>query len=92
MTTKAKYYRLRCVLYDPSESTEPDKYMAEVPSFPNCVAWGDSEEETIDNLRSVVTETISVYRERGYELPAGFALVPAEEESYTEPRVLEVSV
>ena len=68
MTSETKRYRLLCALYDPSESTEPDKYMAEVPSFPNCVAWGDTAEETIAILESVVVETIQTYRERGYEL------------------------
>ena len=47
MTTSKKHYRLLCSLYAPTESTEPDKYMAEVASFPNCFAWGDSPEETI---------------------------------------------
>ena len=60
---------LAYVLYDPSDSTEPDMYMAQVPSFPNCVAWGDTAEDTIANLESVVVETIRVYQERGYELP-----------------------
>lgn len=66
-----KRHDLQCELYDPSESTEPDKYMAEVPSFPNCVAWGDTAEETIAILESVVVETNQTYRERGYELPPG---------------------
>ena len=38
MDVEGAGYRLLCSLYDPSESTEPDKYMAEVLSFPNCVA------------------------------------------------------
>ena len=66
-----KRHDLQCELYAPSESTEPDKYMAEVPSFPSCVAWGDTAEETIAILGSVVVETIQTYRERCYELPPG---------------------
>ena len=62
-------YRLLCSLYPPSESTEPDEYMAEVPSFPNCVAWGDTPEETITILESVVIATVLTYDERGYDLP-----------------------
>lgn len=92
MTTEPKRYRLLCALYDPSESTEPDKYMAEVPSFPNCVAWGDTAEETLAILESVVVETIQVYQERGYELPVGISPLARELELYSEPRVLEVSV
>ena len=45
--------------------------MAEVPSFPNCVAWGDTPEETISTLESVVAATILTYEERGYALPPG---------------------
>ena len=45
--------------------------MAETPSFPNCVAWGDTPEEAIEILESVVTATIQTYQERGYSLPPG---------------------
>ena len=92
MVAERKRYRLLCALYDPSESTEPDKYMAEVPSFPNCVAWGDTAEETLAILESVVVETIQVYEERGYELPPGVSPLASEVELFAEPRVLEVSV
>ena len=43
--------------------------MAETPSFPNCVAWGDTPEEAIEILESVVAATIQTYQERGYSLP-----------------------
>ena len=92
MVAERKRYRLLCALYDPSESTEPDKYIAEVPSFPNCVAWGDTAEETLAILESVVVETIQVYQERGYELPPGVSPLASEVELVSEPRVLEVSV
>ena len=74
MVEDRERYRLLYALYDPSESTEPDKYMAEVPSFPNCVAWGDTPEETIAILESVVVEMLRVYKERGYEVPPGVIL------------------
>ena len=92
MVAERKRYRLLCALYDPSESTEPDKYMAEVPSFPNCVAWGDTAEETLAILESVVAETIQVYQERGYELPPGVSPLASDVGLFSEPRVLEVSV
>ena len=65
-----RYYRLKYDLYDPSESTEPDKYMAEIPTFPGCVAWGDTPEDTLEILESVVAATIEIYIEEGWELPA----------------------
>ena len=85
-------YRLLCALYPPAQSTEPDKYMAETPSFPNCVAWGDTAEETIAILESVVAETIRTYAERGYRLPPGVAPLETEAARASRPRVLEISV
>lgn len=86
MVAERKRYRLLCALYDPSESTEPDKYMAEVPSFSNCVAWGDTAEETLAILESVVVEMIKTYQERGYELPPDLPPLASEVELYSEPR------
>ena len=85
-------HRMAYVLYDPSESTEPDKFMAQVPSFPNCVVWGDTAEETIAILESVVVEMIQVYQERGYQLPPGVPRQAREVELYAEHGVLEGSV
>ena len=64
-----KLYKLPYVMYDPSESTEDDKYMAEIPALPGCRAWGDTPSETLDILQSVAAATIEVCNERGYELP-----------------------
>ena len=89
MVASRKLYRLPYALYDPSESTEPDKYMAEVPSFPNCVAWSDTAEETLAILESVVMGMIQTYRERGYELPPGVSVLGTEVEWCSESRVLE---
>ena len=63
------HYKLGYIMYSPSESTEPDKYMAEVPSLPGCRAWGDTSEETLRILESVVAATIETYKEQGWELP-----------------------
>ena len=92
MTTSNKRYRLLCALYAPAESTEPDKYMAEVPSFPNCVAWGDTPEETIAILESVVAATILTYQERGYALPPGVIPLETAADRSSQPSVLEISV
>ena len=64
-----KTYKLPYVLYPPSQSTEPDKYMAEIPILPGCMAWGDTPAETVDILQSVAAATIEVRIERGYGLP-----------------------
>ena len=64
-----KAYKLQFVMYDPSESTEPDKYMAEIPVLPGCRVWGDSPEETMDILQDVAAGIIETHVERGYELP-----------------------
>ena len=55
--------------------------MAETPAFPNCVAWGDTPEETIEILESVVAATIQTYEERGYALPPRVS--PLETEAAT---------
>ena len=64
-----KYYKLKYDMYDPSESTEPDKYMAEIPAFPGCVAWGDTPEDALEILESVVASTIETYIAEGWDSP-----------------------
>ncbi|MYD35891.1 MAG: hypothetical protein F4X20_02540 [Dehalococcoidia bacterium] len=91
MIAGEKRYRLLCAVYAPSESTDPDKYMAEIPAFPNCVAWGDTAEEAVEILESVVTATIQTYRERGYALPESVSALETQEDQDSEPRVLEIS-
>ena len=48
-----KLYKLPLFMHERSEDTE-DKYLAEVPAFPGCRAWGDSATEAMENLHSVV--------------------------------------
>ena len=64
-----KLYKLPYVMYDPSESTEDDKYMAEIPTLLGCRAWGDTPAETLDILHNLATAFIELYAERGQELP-----------------------
>lgn len=64
-----KAYKLQYVLYDPSESTEPDKYMAEIPALPGCRVWGDTPEDAIEILQDVAAAIIETNIERGYGLP-----------------------
>ena len=71
---------------------EPEKYMAEVPSFPSCVAWGDTLEETISVLESVVAATILTYQERWYDLPPGVTPIETDVARSSQPSVLEIPV
>ena len=64
-----KAYKLQFVMYDPSESTEPDKYMAEIPALPGCRVWGDTPEDALDILQDAAATIIETHIERGYELP-----------------------
>lgn len=64
-----KAYKLQYVIYDPSESTEPDKYMAEIPALPGCRVWGDTPEDAIYILEDVAAAIIETHIERGYGLP-----------------------
>ena len=58
--------KLTAVLYQPSESTEPDKFMAEVPALPGCRAWGDTPDETLSILQAVADSYVGC----GHVLPA----------------------
>ena len=60
-----RYYNLSYVIYSPAESTEPDKYMAEIPDLPGCRAWGDTPDEAIDILESLAPAFIEFQIERG---------------------------
>ena len=64
-----KTYKLPYVLYPPSQSTEPDKYMAEIPILPGCRAWGDTPAEAVDILESLAVGFIESYAEHGDEIP-----------------------
>ena len=65
-----KTYKFQYVIYEPSESTEPDKYMAEISTIPGCRVWGDTPGETLEILQDVAAGIIETYIERGYELPS----------------------
>ncbi len=74
--------KLAAVLYDPSESTEPDKYMAEVPALPGCRAWGDTPEETLDTLQGVAEAFIASYIVQERELPPSVVTSPDGEHEH----------
>ena len=65
-----KFYKLTYVMYDPSNgSTEPDKYMAEIPAIPGCRVWGDTPEDTLEILQDLASKMIEIDIECGWELP-----------------------
>ena len=78
-----KTYKLQFVMYDPSESTEPDKYMAEIPAIPGCRVWGNDPSDALNILQDVAAGIIETYIKRGYELPNGIkdALVASDDAS-----------
>ncbi len=63
-----KNYRLFCTVRGPSKETE-DKYLAEIPVLPGCRAWGDTEAEALDYVRSVAIAFLESYEENGDDLP-----------------------
>jgi predicted RNase H-like HicB family nuclease len=64
-TDMKRYYNLSYVIYGPEQSTEPDKFMAEIPALPGCRAWGDTPGETIEILESLAPAFIELQLERG---------------------------
>ena len=71
-------YNLSYVMYDPSESTEDDKYMAEIPALPGCRVWGDTPAETLRILQGVAEAFIQSYLDRRHELPPGVVATSVE--------------
>ena len=37
-------------------STEPDKWMAEIPALPGCTAWADTPEEALEIIADLVVD------------------------------------
>lgn len=63
-----KQYKLPVIMHQPSEETE-NKYMAEIPLLKGCRAWGDTPDETMENLHSVAGEFIRSIKAHGERLP-----------------------
>ena len=81
-------YKLSYVMYDPSESTEDDKYMAEIPALPGCRVWGDTPAETLHILQGVAEAFIQSYLNRRNELPPGVVGTPVEHSPAGEMTVI----
>ena len=61
-------YQLDYVIHEPNES-EGWMYLAEAPALQGCMAWGDTPEETLEELRAVARALIQSRKERGMPLP-----------------------
>ena len=61
-------YQLDYILHEPEE-IEGWMYLAEVPVLQGCMAWGDTLEQTLDELRAVAKALIQSRQERGVPLP-----------------------
>lgn len=79
-----KLYKFSYILYEPKDSTEPDKYMAEIPEFPGCRVWGDTPDETLEILQGCAAAMIESYIDHGHELPDGVKAALVESETKSE--------
>ena len=61
-------YQLDYILHEPEES-EGWMYLAEAPALQGCMAWGDTPEQTLDELQAVAKALIQSRQERGVALP-----------------------
>ena len=61
-------YQLDYILHEPEES-EGWMYLAEVPALQGCMAWGDTPEQTLDELWAVAKALIQSRQERGVPMP-----------------------
>ena len=50
---------------------EEGGYTAIVPTLPGCISEGDTEEETLANIKDIIEGWLIVARKRGLEIPAG---------------------
>ena len=73
-----KQYKLAYVMYEPADSTEDDKYMAEIPALPGCRVWGDTPAETLYILEGVAEAYIQSCLEHGDPLPPGVVATPVQ--------------
>ena len=62
------------------------------PVFSQLCRMGDTPEETIAILESVVAATILTYQERGYALPPGVMPLETDAHRSSQPSVREISV
>ena len=66
-------YQLDYVLHEPEED-HGWMYRAEVPVLQGCRAWGQTPEETLEELREVARIIIELCKEKGEYLPPALTL------------------
>ena len=61
-------YQLDYVLHEPTED-HGWMYWAEIPALPGCAAWGDTHEQTLNDLWGNARIFIGMLKEDGKPLP-----------------------
>jgi predicted RNase H-like HicB family nuclease len=51
-------------------SEEDHAFLVEVPEFPGCMADGETYEEALANVQTVIAEWIETAQELGHEVPS----------------------
>ena len=51
-------YRLLVEVNDWPISTEPDKWMAEIPALPGCRAWGNTQDDALEIIADLAVDFI----------------------------------
>jgi len=68
-----KSYIFKVVIEQDKWPDEPDEkaiWRAYVPALPSAHAWGDTQQQALENLRNAVELIIEDLHERGEEIPA----------------------
>ena len=68
-----KSYVFKVVIEQDKWPDEPDEkaiWRAYVPALPSAHAWGDTQQQALENLRNAVELIIEDLRERDEEIPA----------------------
>ena len=75
-------YQLDYILHEPTED-HGWMYRAEIPALQGCCAWGDTEAETLEELRDVARTMLQLRKEKGQALPPEIACRQSFEGSMT---------
>jgi predicted RNase H-like HicB family nuclease len=68
-----KSYVFKVVIEQDKWPDEPDEkaiWRASVPALPSAHAWGDTQQQALENLRNAVELIVEDLRERNEEIPA----------------------
>jgi predicted RNase H-like HicB family nuclease len=62
-----KVYRYEVIIY---WSKEDDRFIAEVPELPGCMADGSTYEDALRNAQTIIQEWIETAEDLGREIPS----------------------